>query len=315
MFAICIESSHQRGMGHLFRALNLARFLIEKKMPHIVLVNDNDQAIKILLENSIPFEVVNLQDFTSGWETALIDKHNIGVWINDRLNTDVRHSAILKQKAVRLVVFDDRGSGAVNADLHIAALVFKDRHRLAGKKILTGPQYLILNHQIDNYKRLRTCCNKILVTLGGSDTYGVTVNVARMLHSYGKTATLVLGPSFGHCDFIQEMLDDGFQIKGAVPSLIQEFREYDLAITGGGVTPFEANASGLPCIILANELHEMEAGEYLDQLGCSIFAGYYKEISAEVFNRSLPIEAMSRKGMETIRTGAIETIWGEIRKC
>ena len=30
MFAICIESSHSKGMGHLFRMLNFAKYLKKK---------------------------------------------------------------------------------------------------------------------------------------------------------------------------------------------------------------------------------------------------------------------------------------------
>ena len=62
MLAICIECSHQRGMGHLFRALNLIRFLEKKRAPYVLLVNADRAAAEILEERGITPVIVDLQD-------------------------------------------------------------------------------------------------------------------------------------------------------------------------------------------------------------------------------------------------------------
>jgi spore coat polysaccharide biosynthesis predicted glycosyltransferase SpsG len=82
--------------------------------------------------------------------------------------------------------------------------------------------------------------------------------------------------------------------------MIDEFFQHDLAITGGGITPFEANASGLPCIVIANETFEVAVGKAVQSLGSSIYAGYHKEIQLPLFPEDLPIEQMSRAGMNNI---------------
>ena len=246
MFAICIEASHQRGMGHFFRALNLIAYLSEQQQLFVVLINDYDKSKSILENINIPFEVVDLGDFSSNWEAILIAKYGITVWINDRLNTNILHSQRVKQSNTKLVTFDDRGSGASLADLHIAGLVFDDSEPLQGKIILRGIKYLILNPEIDRFKRLRTKVEHIIVTMGGSDTYGVTVGIVGILKKIGKVATIIIGPGFEHLPALKAVISRGFVIKNSVPSLIEEFQEYDLAITAGGITPFEASASGLP---------------------------------------------------------------------
>jgi spore coat polysaccharide biosynthesis predicted glycosyltransferase SpsG len=178
---------------------------------------------------------------------------------------------------------------------------------------LTGIQYLALNPEIDRFRRARTqLTSPVLVTLGGSDTYGVTVQVVALLKELDRPATIVTGPSFQHAEELERVLDQRFTWKSEVPSLIREFYGYDLAITGGGVTPFEANASGLPCIIVANEPHEIEIGRYLASVGSSIFAGYYREMAEQVFERELDLAAMSRAGIEQIKTNGADNILREL---
>lgn len=313
MFAICIEASHQRGMGHLFRALNLIAHLDERQESYVVLVNDHAKSKALLEQKNIPFEVVALDDFSTGWEVRLIAKYGITIWINDRLDTDALHAQQVKQTGIKLVTFDDRGSGASLADVHIAGLAFDDAEPLQGVKILRGVSYLILNPEIDRFKRLRTGVDRIVVTMGGSDTYGVTVRVVDILKRIGKAATIIVGPGFEHHEALRAVMTPGFMIKSDIPSLMEDFRNYDLAITAGGITPFEANASGLPCIIIASEYFEVPAGVLLQRLGCALFAGHYSAIDESVFSRSLDIAAMSKAGMSCLKTDAVKNIYRELK--
>jgi spore coat polysaccharide biosynthesis predicted glycosyltransferase SpsG len=297
MFALCIESSHARGMGHFYRALNLADGLTKAKLAYTFYLNDHSPSRQILVERGAPHRVVDLEDFTGNWEASLIQQDGITLWLNDRLDTDVRHAEKIKATGIPLVTFDDRGTGAVLADVHIAALAFDVQERLAGARLLRGSDYLILNPQISDYTRLRKQLSSILVTLGGSDTFGVTVKVVELLKEMDLTATIVLGPAFMHMATLDEVLTEGYTLKRGVPSMMEEFYLHDLAITGGGITPFEANASGLPCVVIANELFEIPVGMVLQKLGGSLFAGHHESLSSPLFRADLPLEQMSKAGM------------------
>jgi spore coat polysaccharide biosynthesis predicted glycosyltransferase SpsG len=314
MFALCIESSHQKGMGHLFRALNLISYLQQQQERFIVLVNRDKSANTILENKNIDYETVDLFDFTSDWETLLIKKYRIDTWINDRLDTDIRHTKLVTKNNVKLVTFDDKGTGAEIADIHVAAMLFNDNdiHKIKGKKVLTGVEYLILNKEIDNYKRIRNRHDRIIVTLGGSDTYGVTLEVVKRLKKQNMSAVIVLGPGFKHKNELIKIIDDRFAIKENVPSLIQEFAGYDLAITGGGITPFEANASGLPCMIIASEIWEIDNGTFLDRLGASVFSGFRDNFNLDLIANDSIIKKMSTIGMQNIPTNAVDKIFKEI---
>jgi len=300
VFAICVECSHARGMGHLYRALNLAAELKKGKILYRLYLNEHSPSQQILTANEIPHSVVNLDDISNDWETWLIRRDGITLWINDRLDTQISHAQKIKSAGIPLVTFDDRGAGAVLADLHIAALSFNPNEKLGGLKLLRGIDYLILNPQIEVYKRKRSRLESILITLGGSDTHGVTVKVVKLLKEMGLAATVVVGPSFMHTESLERELTEDFALKSGVPSLIKEFYRHDLAITGGGITPFEANASGLPCIVVANEQFEIPVAEALQILGGVIFVGHHESLNMPMFDCNLPLTKMSLAGLSSI---------------
>ena len=313
MFAICIEASHQKGMGHLFRMLNFAKYLEQKKQNFIFLINENEKTKEILISNGYQYEIVNLLDLDSYWETALIKKYDLKYWINDRLDTNEKHIKNIQKNSIKVINFDDLGSGAKYSDINICGLFF-NQENLQGKKIFKGIDYLILNPEIDLYKKQRKSLKNILVTLGGSDTYGVTIKVLKLLKKYNIKATIHIGPSFEHKEELEKELTDDYDVINFIPSLIKEFSKYDLAITGGGVTPFEANASGLPCMIIANETFEVPNGEYLHSIGSSLFLGFHENIDESKFQdiEKLNLEQMSQNGLLKLDTKAIEKIYEEI---
>lgn len=313
MIAICIEASHARGLGHLYKALNLALLLREKNHPFVILLNQDQKAAQILEEHDLYFHTVSLTDIHSNWEAEQIRRLGISLWLNDRLDTQIEHSRHVKDQGVRLATVDDRGSGAELADLHFAPLLFCGADQLKGKRVLTGHQYLILNREIERYQRVRREIRSIVVSLGGSDSYGVTLRVVEILKRIGRTATIVTGPSFCHGEQLKEACSGKFLIKSGVPSLIEEFYRHDLAVTGGGVTPFEANAAGLPCVIVANEVHEIDIGRHLANLGSSRFAGYHDAIDHAAFSLDLDLEGMSRAGLSRITTQGAQNVYRELQ--
>ena len=313
MFALCIESSHQKGMGHLFRALNFIDYLNNKNEPYVIIINNDKTACDILKSRKVNFKTAELADFENDWETGLISRHSIDIWVNDRLDTDIRHARNIKKNDIILVTFDDRGSGAELADIHVSALTFALEEQPKGVKTLYGLDYLVLNKDIAKHKRVRRKLESIIVSLGGSDTYGVTLKVVSILKALNKKATIHIGPSFKHRIELGAMIDEDFPVISNPPSLMEEFSRHDLAITGGGMTPFEANASGLPCIIIANETLEVQNGKFLDEVGSSVFAGYHEDININTFNMRLDLKKMSIVGMHAIKLNGAENVYKQIR--
>ena len=163
MFAICLEASHTKGMGHLFRMLTFSRYLAKQNEEFLFVVDNNKKTHDIITEKNIPYGVIDLNDYSSNWEDIIINKYNVKYWIDDRLNTDERHSLNVKNTNAKLVTFDDFGNGAKYSDINICGL-FDNKNEIEGKVVLKGVEYLVLNDEIDQYKSERRSNKNILVT-------------------------------------------------------------------------------------------------------------------------------------------------------
>ncbi|NKM29248.1 PseG/SpsG family protein [Rhizobium laguerreae] len=309
MFVFCIESSHARGMGHLFRSLTLATELRSRGHSIRFLANDHPNSLRIIQERGFDVALYDLAAVT-GWENGFIEPDvTSSVWINDRLNTQRSHSEAIKRLGAKLVTFDDRGDGAELADMNICALLFEKTEDLKGKDVRLGVEYMILNPEIAAFRRLRQSLASILVTLGGADTYGVTVRVAKWLSNKPFPVTIVTGPSFQHMTELEEVVataaPDRFKLLNQVPSLAAEMHGHDLAITGGGVTPFEACAAGLPCVVIANEPFEIPVGRALEELGAAFFAGHHSAFDLGILEKAIPIKSMSETAMAKVDLGGV----------
>ena len=312
MFVICIESSHQRGLGHLYRSLILASGMRERGMFVRFLVNDHPFAINLLKNSGYLVDIVDFH--VSGWEVNWLLAHpDIKVWINDRLNTTDYHARRIRDAGLRLVTFDDRGSGAVYADVHVAALIFDHLDSLHGTTVLQGVAYLLLDPEIERLRHLRESDDRILLTMGGSDTWGVTPRVMQALRLHGRKATIVLGPAFLHHDAVDRVLTESqgdiFTVhRNGVSSLIEQMSRHSIAITGGGMTPFQANAMGLPCIVIANEPFEIPVGKALEESGGNFFAGFHEIMDLSIFGSTIPVSLMSKKAMDAVDTGGLTRV-------
>lgn len=299
MFLFCVESSHAKGMGHFFRAINLHRVLRDKGHSSAIALLGSDVASQDWLEKaSIPYATVsNLND--TEWEVSLIARFSPRVWINDRLNTDAEHAGRIKRAGLRLCTFDDTGSGATLADLHVAALANVRGESPAGKRTLIGSDYLIFPPEVAELRRVRMKRKGLIVTLGGSDTHGATISVIEWLNAKATSATILLGPAFEHESAMSSLDTENLIIKRCVPSLLKELAEHDLAITGGGITAFEAAVLGVPTAIIANEPWEVAHARYLQSLGCSVFAGTHDQINLDVLDEIMDFDDMSKAALKS----------------
>lgn len=315
-YVLCLESSHERGMGHLFRGINLYHYLEQQSERSVVLINEDPHAIEVLARNRVPYEVVDYTDVQSNWEMQLIKKYHVKVWLNDKYQTDRRlYEHVKETPQVVLCAIDEESESADLLDIHFVGMVFQSDFVPRGKKIYRGTEYIVLNEEIRKYRRIRTRAGNVIVSLGGSDTYGVTVKVLKILKQKHVKADIVTGPSFEHKKELEGELTEDYSVYHDVPSLIEKFSEYDVAVTGGGMTCLETAALGIPCIIVANETFEIATAQYMENAGCAVFAGFHEEIDVEKFNISqLEMEEMSRAALDHVTLDGAKHIYGKIQK-
>lgn len=318
MYALCLESSHQRGMGHLFRGIQLYHYIAGQKGERVVvLINHDLIAIDILKKEQIPYEVVCFEDTKSDWESRLIEKYQIDVWLNDKYQTErVLYQHVKKNEKVLLVAIDEEGGHDDLLDVHFVGMVFQKDFYPKGRYIFQGMDYIVLNEELAQYQHIRKKAEKIIVSMGGSDTYGVTVKVLKILKKNKITADIVVGPSFRHMKELSSILSEEYHLYQNLPSLIKKFSEYDVAITGGGVTCLEAAAAGMPCIIIASEIFEIDTAKQLETLDAAVFAGYHARIQEDKLDPArLDVEKMSRAGIQKIPLQGVQNIYMRLKEC
>ena len=323
--AVCVESGNARGMGHIYRSLLLVEYMIERGETCRILINDHAPGQRVLEESGVPFEVVDLEDLTSQWESELIRRHRIDLWVNDRMETSEATAQHVKGTGAGLVTFDDRGPGCVLSDLHIAALRFSQDSDVSARRTLKGVDYLILSPEVGRYRRLRSKVERTVMTFGGVDRFGVTLKVTQWLKELELPTTVQTGPGFKWHEELRKIMEDDagrrlLRLADDVPSLSALFAEHDLAITGGGITPFEATGAGLPCLIVPKTPYEVLNGSVLHDLGAALVVPIHSSLTREVFEEGLAearrrVEEMSRRGLsQPIPNGSLERIHQALRE-
>jgi len=313
--ALAIEGSNTRGMGHVFRSLLYVQYLKSHNIDFVYLINDDSKTIDVLKKNNIDYILVNYSDIKSNWEADIIHNNGIDVWFNDKFETSLELERHIHEQNILFACLDDVGAGAVEADLYFAGMIYPSLEKPIGKKYYSGTEYVTLNPEIDFYKKKRKKLKRIVISMGGSDPHEVTIDLVKELKSFDYDIDIVIGPNFKKKREL-EMINGGrFHIYQNIPSLIEFFSHYDLAITGGGVTCCEANAAGLPCFVIANAPHEINTGKWLEEMGGCKYLGNYENWSRDILKsiNSLELEKMSIKGMKNFDTKAIERIFSVIK--
>lgn len=213
-------------------------------------------------------------------------------------------------------VIDEFGPGSKLCDIHFAGMIYLTGYEVNGKQIYCGSEYVILNPEIDRFRKIRKKVSDVIISLGGSDPFGMTVEVVKQISKTNLSVQVIIGPDFEYRKELDEVNIHKYPVMQNVPSLIEEFSKFDFAITGGGVTCCEANACGIPCIIIANAPHEMHTGTFMERKGGAIYAGSYEGWNKELINNieSMEIEKMSKAGMKNFDTKAIERIFSIIER-
>lgn len=320
-YLICIEASHQRGMGHLFRGLHLAQALLGAGHQVLFAINRDACSLAILEKHYFPYEVIDSYN-EEGWEKRIIRDHAPDWWINDRLNTSVAHARAIRSTGCALATFDDHGEGASLAAYNFLAMDLCPERVFPNGRY--GPDYIILNQEIDSYKEKRIYRNgyeMIVVTFGGSDTYGVTPRVVRLLGTVNRDVAIhiVAGPNFRNHDELTDAVHESgrpFIIHNQVADLVAMLAEADLVICAGGITLFEAAALGVPALTVANEPHEVQVVEWFARHGFSVNAGFHQDDFSVALSRNLErlltdndlLRQMGKRGPELVDNKGLSRI-------
>lgn len=338
---IRVDASRKIGSGHLMRCLAIADFLKYKNIKVFFLsrsINIKnyiiDKGFKVNLlkaENTVEDELNIIKSLTAEMKTnvMILDVNNYNTFKS--LNEYCHYLEGLKKLSLFLVSFEDFKVYPPISDMVIIPYVGAEKLNLyEGKncKYMLGPKYFVLREEFLKVKHviIRNKIKNILVTMGGSDSEGITLEVLRVLCDTELDISLkvVIGGLSQIDDAaIKNTLNSykgSYSIIRDVSNMAQIMSESDIAIINSGLTKYETSAVGLPSIVISNNKYHSEIMNDFAQYGSVLHLGTGSEVKKDQISKAVIYlvndyekrQKMSNAGKSLIDGDGVAKIFSEI---
>jgi len=205
---------------------------------------------------------------------------------------------------------------------------------MPGRSVLLGPSYFIFRPEFIKAAKTERTINpvaqRVLVTVGGSDNLHLTDKIIRSICLLiGKDLSLQIVIGAGYTDELKrdvavtlEGFNGDHRLLAHETNMADAMLWADLAITGDGLTKYEAAATGTPCIILSRHDSEMSLTQKFKELKTGIHVGDGTLINIDelanticsVLEDSQLRSSMSVNGKTAVDVSGIERILYHVQK-
>lgn len=258
--AIYVNGNNRRGIGHIYRALEIADEFYTKPDIFFDINQTEKEVFGKTTHNLIPVNgLVELFD--------IIKKEQYDIFINDILATTVDYMASLRQVLpnCRIINFEDDGEGAAKADVVINALYSESS--LPNAKV--GEKYYISSKlfMFYDYIEIKDKVENVLVTFGGADPMNYSERLLKIIskEKYNNIYfNVILGRAKENIDELMSYAKDNISILIDVKNMPEIMSQSDIAITSRGRTGYELACLGVPTIAMAQNERE-ERHRFVDR--------------------------------------------------
>jgi spore coat polysaccharide biosynthesis predicted glycosyltransferase SpsG len=286
-----VDGGRSVGMGHVVRCLWLARALRDTY----------DSPVSFCMaQDEIGISIVQGR----GWPVLRVASEEMGEVEGDALIIIIDLPGGVPAEAVRslrqsnprslVVLMDGTCTGRIEADLVVSPIERLPQpsswRGFRGQRY-EGPAYAILDPAFARVPRRWSSVvsePRILVTMGGSDPYGLTLQALRALDSMPDSmeepfhVTVAIGPAFLHDVELRTWLAGArrqYECRRE-DSLLDLMVNSDLALVSFGTTVYELAAAGLPAIALSITEDHAQSAEVFAQNGSLMHLGLFSSVSA-----------------------------------
>lgn len=155
-------------------------------------------------------------------------------------------------------------------------------------KLFSGPSYFVFRDEFKNIKKnQRKIGDKILISMGGTDPYGITLQVLQGLITSEYNITVILSeysPSFAYVNTMLQIHKCKVKLISFTNNIAKEMERHDIVIINGGMTRYEACIALTPFIAISINETQYNITKQLTDVGVGINLGIYKNLNSEDIN-------------------------------
>lgn len=246
------------GMGHIFRSLSLAHEITDHE---VIFVCDEQSSIAVNKIAGYDYLIKIFQ--SSDIEDRIIELHPDLV-INDILDTSARYVNKLRKLGIKVINFEDLGSGAALANLTINELY--DASLFSGSNVRWGHHYFFLRDEFNSAPthKFQKKIDAVLLTFGGTDQNNLTLKTLRAIvdccRCNGIKIKIVTGDGYAHkkelATYLETLQNITIEFTCATGIMSRIMEKVQVAITSNGRTVYELAHMNIPAIIISH--HERE---------------------------------------------------------
>ncbi|PWD97683.1 hypothetical protein [Marinilabilia rubra] len=297
--AFLTEANLDIGYGHLYRSVALAQKFFSNKFD-VDFFCDGFVPAKIIRENLPESNVFELPRFK-----ALINKYSLvilDVFKNSWLNYQwIAQTTDIKTASVIDYAFKDY-SIPTDYIFQIGFQPYRFNEEVKPKengeisKVYSGNDFFIFREEFEGKKafEIKKNAKKILVSMGGSDPYGLTEFVSNSLINI-KTpliVTFIFGAAIKekritNINSIFSNSCHDLRVCQNVKIMSKIMENHDCAIINGGNTRFEMAVVGIPFISISFNNQQNNIANYLQNYGIGENLGIYKNLNSKVVAKSI----------------------------
>lgn len=262
--AIYVNGNNQRGVGHVYRALELADEFFVK--PDIIYdINQTDQRVF----GKTTHHLCPVNGIAELFHICKDRQYKI--FINDILDTSIDYMIGLRSVLpnAKIVNFEDDGEGVQKADLVFNALY----QNSSLPNVYTGEKYYIAGKTFLFYQpiTIKEKVKRVFVSFGGADPQNYTDRLLSMAVKPDYRAfcfTVVLGKAKKNVDeLMQYNRYPNIEVLYDVSNMPELMSGCDIAMTSRGRTSYELAVLGIPTIAMAQNKREEKHGFVCNENG------------------------------------------------
>lgn len=255
--AIYVNGNNKRGVGHIYRALEIADEFYVKPDIYYDKNQTDARVFGKTTHNLIPVNGI----------AELFDKckeNNYTIFINDILTTTIDYMIALRTVLpnAKIINFEDDGEGTLKADLVFNALF----HEEGLPQVHAGEKYYISGKTFMFYEPIliKENVEKVFVSFGGADPQNYSdriLKIATKPEYKNYKFVVVLGRAKYNVEELMKYNEyENIEVLYDVSNMPELMSKCDVGITSRGRTGYELAILGIPSISMAQNQREEKHG-------------------------------------------------------